>query len=261
MKTIVFSNQKGGVAKTTSALNTAAALIRQGRRVLAVDLDPQGNLTFATGYNERITDVFNLLEAFTGEAEPEECMRHINGLDLFSIGLRATAADMMFTQVGREYLLKNILEEYQEDYDFCIIDTAPSLNILTVNALTAADYVIIPFTVDTFALQGMVQLQGFIENVQRYTNKDLKLLGMVRTVYDPHLKSTKVLKGAVNMARDSFHSEIITDIRKCADIGKAQISRQSIFDYSEKSRAAEDYMILAKRIMRLTEGGADDGKE
>ena len=84
---------------------------------------------------------------------------------------------------------------------------------------------------------------------------------MVRTVYDPHLKSTKVLKGAVNLAKESLDSEIITDIRKCADIGKAQIARQSIFDYSEKSRAAEDYMILAKRIMRLTEGGADDGKE
>ena len=165
MKTIVFSNQKGGVAKTTSALNTAAALIRQGRRVLAVDLDPQGNLTFATGYKEKFTDVFNLVDAFTGEADQDECMRHINGLDLFSIGLRATAADMMFTQVGREYMLKDVLDEYQEDYDFCIIDTAPSLNILTVNALTAADYVIIPFTVDTFALQGMVQLQGFIENV------------------------------------------------------------------------------------------------
>lgn len=261
MITIVFSNQKGGVAKTTSALNVAAALIRQGRRVLAVDLDPQSNLTFATGYKEKLTDVFNLVDVFAEEAEPYECMRNINGLDLFSVGLKATAADMMFTQIGREYMLKNVLDEYKEDYDFCIIDTAPSLNVLTVNALTAADYVIIPLTVDTYALQGMVQLQGFIENVKQYTNKDLKVLGMVRTAYDPRLKSTKALKGAVDMAKHAFNCEIITDIRQCADIGKAQITRQSIFDYSEKSRASEDYMILAKRIMRLTEGGADHAKK
>lgn len=253
MITIAFSNQKGGVAKTTSALNVAAYIARSGRRVLAIDLDPQGNFAFSLGVNQGVNP-FELVDVFEQTAETYDALRKAGKIDLLSIGLRGTAADLTYTAEGREYLLKNVLDEIAENYDYCIIDTAPSLNILTINALTAADYVIIPLTVDAYALQGIMQLSGFIKNIQEYTNKNLKIMGVVRTSYDKRLQSTKVLKSVVEMSLATLHCEILADIRQSADIVKAQITRQNIFDFSESSRAAEDYTVLAKRVMRIAEG-------
>ena len=257
MITIVFSNQKGGVAKTTSALNVAAYMARAGKRVLAVDLDPQGNLTYSMGYGpEMEIDQLELVDVFSGGADLEEVIRSFRGLDFLPIGLRGTAADMTYTGVGREFMLRDELEHISENYDYCIIDTAPSLNILTVNALTAADYVVIPLTVDAYALTGIAQLSGFIQNVKKYTNKKLRIMGLVRTLYNPRLQTTSVLNNVIEQSLSALRCPLLADIRQSADIGKAQIERTDIFNYSEKSRAAEDYAALAKKIMEKAEGGA-----
>ena len=166
MKTVVFTNQKGGVGKTTSAYALATGLHNKGYTVLIVDADPQANATYTAGIDEYTT----LYDVFRGKYSPADAIRTVqNGLDIMSVGLQATAADMELAgRTAREYLLKNALQGLQ--YDFCIIDTAPTLGLLTLNALTAADVLIIPMIAEIYSLQGAEQLQDFISTVQKYTN-------------------------------------------------------------------------------------------
>ena len=170
MKTITLSNQKGGVAKTTTAGALASGLSKKGFKVLAVDLDPQCNLALGSG-----ADILNmdqtLYDVFKGTAELSGLISGTPmGYDLIAGGLSLAGADMDFTQTGREFMLREALDEIRADYDFCIVDTPPTLGILTVNALTASDGVIIPLTADLYSLQGLSQLNLLIERVRKSSN-------------------------------------------------------------------------------------------
>ena len=164
MKVITLSNQKGGVAKTSTSNALSAGLYNRGYKVLAVDLDPQCNLSFSCGMDMLNTEK-TLFDVFKGNADVTETIIPIKlGFDLLPGGLTLAGADMDFTQTGREYMLSEALEKVSENYDYCIIDTPPTLGVLTVNAMTAADYVIIPTTADIYAMQGFTQLYALIQN-------------------------------------------------------------------------------------------------
>lgn len=241
MKAIAFCNQKGGVGKTTTAIHTAVGLADRGKRVLAVDVDPQSNMSMSLGSVPNMDDV-TLMDVFSGDAPIDDALTNVRvGLDLVSIGLEGTVSDMKFVSVGREYLLRDALRAIEGKYDYCIMDTCPSLGVLAINALTAADEVIIPVNLDLYGMQGISQLSGFIQNVQRYTNQSLKIGGVLVTEYKGRAQVSKVLAPVLQTAVDSLGCEVLGSIRKCEDVVKAQTANEIIYDYAPRCYASEDY--------------------
>lgn len=249
MKTIAISIQKGGTGKTTSALCLAYGLTERGKKVLLIDGDPQSNATAAT---VGVVDGKNLYDVLQGNARGiKDTLKTVRlGLDVTSVGLSATDADFTLTQLGREYLLRDALKDIRRDYDYCIIDTPPSLGILTMNALTAADSVLIPCELDNFALQGLVQLSGFIRNIQRYSNAKLKVLGLIITKYNQRAQLSKALMPVLSQVTESLHIPVICDIPASADLAKSRTVRASIYEYAPKSRAAVHYEELTDYIIQ-----------
>ena len=255
MKTIVLTNQKGGVAKTTTAYALAAGLHNKGFSVLIVDADPQGNLTYTAGNEENKQNT--LYEVLKGNCKVQEAMRNTHPLDtamsILSVGLQGTAADMELSgQVAREYKLKEALEQVAKDYDFCVIDTAPTLGLLTLNALTAADRVIIPLNLEVYSLQGMEQLSGFIENVRKYTNKDLSISGLLITKYNERLNISQALKDNVEQAAKNMNTRVFnTKIRESVAVKEAQLLRGDIYTEAPKATATLDYMAFVDEFMSM----------
>ena len=242
MKTIVLTNQKGGVAKTTTAYALAVGLHNKGYTVLVVDADPQSNLSYTAGVDE--TRDSTLYDVFKGKCKTSEAVwsNSDTGLDILTVGLAATAADMeLSSKVAREYMLRESLQGLE--YDFCVIDTAPTLGLLTMNALTAADYAIIPMNLEVYSLQGMEQLSGFIDNVRKYTNHDLKISGLLLTKYNDRLNLTQALKGNVEKAAELMQTIVYdTKIRESVAVRETQLLRSDIYSEAPKATATLDYM-------------------
>ncbi len=255
MKTIVLTNQKGGVAKTTTAYALAAGLRNKGFSVLIVDADPQGNLTYTAGNEENKQNT--LYEVLKGNCSVHEAMRNTHPLDtamsILSVGLQGTAADMELTgQVAREYKLREALEQVAKDYDYCVIDTAPTLGLLTLNALTAADRVIIPLNLEVYSLQGMEQLSGFIENVRKYTNKDLSISGLLITKYNERLNISQALIDNVEQAAKNMNTRVFnTKIRESVAVKEAQLLRGDIYTEAPKATATLDYMAFVDEFLSM----------
>lgn len=255
MKTIVLTNQKGGVAKTTTAYALAAGLRDKGHHVLIVDADPQSNLTYTAGSEEAKKNT--LYAALKGECTVFEAMRNTHpidtGMSILSIGLQGTAADMeLASRTAREYMLKEAIEKVSKDYDFCVIDTAPTLGLLTLNALTAADRVIIPLNLEIYSLQGIEQLSGFIENVRKYTNKDLKISGLLITKYNERLNISQALKENVENAAKVMGTKVFnTRIRESVAIKEAQLLRSDIYTEAPKATATLDYQAFVDEFLSM----------
>lgn len=255
MKTIVLTNQKGGVAKTTTAYALAAGLHNKGFRVLIVDADPQGNLTYTAGNEENKQNT--LYEVLKGNCTVHEAMRNTHPLDnamsILSVGLQGTAADMeLASRTAREYMLKEALEKVAKDYDYCVIDTAPTLGLLTLNALTAADRVIIPLNLEVYSLQGMEQLSGFIENVRKYTNKELSISGLLITKYNERLNISQALKESVEQAAKVMNTRVFnTKIRESVAVKEAQLLRSDIYTEAPKATATLDYMAFVDEFLSM----------
>lgn len=247
MKTIVLTNQKGGVAKSTTAYALAIGLHNKGYKVLIVDADPQGNLTYTAGVDD--SNASNLYDVFKGactvaDGTERDALRSIKlGLDILSVGLAGTAADMELAgRTAREYMLKEAIQGISSGYDFCVIDTAPTLGLLTLNALTAADYVIIPMNMEIYSLQGMEQLAGFIENVRKYTNSTLKVSGLLLTKYNERLNLTQALQGNIEAAAKVMNTVIYdTKIRESVAVKETQLLRSDIYTEAPKAAATVDY--------------------
>lgn len=253
MITITLSNQKGGVAKTSTSNALSAGLYNRGYNVLAVDLDPQCNLSFSCGVDMLNTEK-TLFDVFKGNAEVHETIIPLKlGFDLLPGGLTLAGADMDFTQTGREYMLSECLEQVSGKYDFCIIDTPPTLGILTVNALTAADYVIVPMTADIYALQGLTQLNGLIHNVRRYCNKGLQIAGILLTRYNDRQIISKTLKGNIEQAGQDLGTEIFkTYIREGVAVRETQLLKSDLFTDAPKANVTQDYNKFIDEVLERT---------
>lgn len=241
MKTVVFSNQKGGVGKTTSAAALAAGLSSRGYKVVAVDLDPQCNFCLSSGV-DMLTVGHTLYDVFKGDAQVDDVIVPGLGYAIIPGGLALAAADMEFTQTGREYMLSEALEAVSDRFDFAVIDTPPTLGILTINALTAADGVIIPLTADVYALQGLNQLNGLINSVKKYSNKGLKIFGLLLTKYNERQNVTKALRDQVEAAAAQLETKVFeTAIRESVAVREAQLLHSDFLKEAPNANAAVDY--------------------
>ena len=249
MKTIALSNQKGGVAKTTTTAALASGLSSRGFRVLAVDLDPQSNLGFSSGA-DLLSGNASLYDVFKETAELTDAIQHLEDYDIVVGGLSLAGADMDFTATGREYLLKEALDSVSDDYDFCLLDCPPTLGILTVNALTAADSLIIPITADAYSIQGLSQLKKLIDRVIKYSNRQLKIEGLLITRYDK-TNITKALTDQINQTAEQLGTKVFAQpIRNSVAVRESQLLKSNLFAEAPRANATKDYTAFIEEMLK-----------
>jgi len=239
MKIYTVTNQKGGTGKTTTALMLTAGLSLKGYSVLSIDLDAQSNMTYTAGAR---TDGVTALGVLTGEIKAGDAIQKTEGGDIIPASKALAGADAFIMDTGKEYRLKEALEPIRGKYDFIIIDTPPALGILTINALTACDSVIIPAQADIYSLQGIEQLAETIRPVKKYTNPALTIEGILLTRYSSRsILSREVAELAEQLAAKLGTRLFKTTIREAIAVKEAQISQRSLYSYAPKAKVTEDY--------------------
>ncbi len=244
---ISLLNHKGGVGKTTSTINIGAGLVEQGKKVLLVDLDPQANLTLSLGIPRQKNSIY---ESIRGESELDPYNVKEN-MDVITSSLDLSGAEMeLINEAGREYILRELFVPVMEEYDYIIIDCPPSLGLLTLNALTSSQYVLIPLQTEFLALQGLAKIKQIIDKVKFRLNKDLELGGVIATMFD----ARKVLnRDVVETIIKHFGEKVFkTMIRDNVALAEAPAQRKDIFAYNPKSIGADDYLNLSKEILART---------
>jgi len=242
---IAISNHKGGVGKTTSTINIGAGINSLGKRVLLIDLDPQANLSQSLGVTSSERTIYGALR---GEY-PIEPIQILKGLDIVASTLDLSGAEVELSgEAGREYILKELIDPLRDSYDYILIDSPPSLGLLTLNSFVASDQVFIPLQAQYLALQGLTKLMEIIDKIQRRLNKDLQIGGVFITQYD----SRKVLnRDVVATIEEHFRDQVFkTKIRDNIALAEAPSQGLDIFRYNAKSHGAEDYLSLAKEILK-----------
>jgi chromosome partitioning protein len=245
-RVIAFANQKGGVAKTTSTLNLAVALQEQGLRVLVVDLDPQGNLTMSQGLNPDSIErsMFDVLVHRLPIAE----VIHEREVDLAVSSIDLAGAELaLSSQIGRERALEKSLNAVKSDYDYVLIDTPPSLGLLTINALVASEGVIVPVQCEYLSLRGLVQLENTLSMIRENLNPQVKIMGILPTMFDGR---TLHSKEAVEILTENFGPLVFnTRIRKTVRYAEAPVKGSSVLKYDPRGPAADAYRDLAKEVL------------
>ena len=245
-KVIAFANQKGGVAKTTTTLNLAAALAEEGHRVLCVDMDPQGNLTMSQGIDPDTVDR-SMFDVLVHRTSIREVIRK-REVDIACSSIDLAGAEIaMSTQIGRERSLQRALNEVADDYDFVCIDTPPSLGLLTVNALTAADKVIVPVQCEYLSMRGLLQLQNTLEMIRENLNPDVDIEGILPTLVDSR---TIHAKEALELLEENFGDRMFASrIRKTIRFAEAPVKGMSVLRYDPDGVAAQSYRQLAQEVL------------
>ncbi|MEF9865024.1 MAG: AAA family ATPase [Oscillospiraceae bacterium] len=250
-KVISISNQKGGVGKTTTTGALAAGMKCKGFRVLAIDLDPQGNLTFSVdGDSEISATIYDVLKK---EVKAQHSIQHTQSTDLISSSILLSSIELEFTNTGREYLLRDAIAPLHPYYDYILIDTPPNLGILTVNAFTASDYIIVPVLSDIFSLQGLAQLHESVQRIKAYCNPKLSYAGILLTRFNVRTLLASEIQGTAQMISKSLEIPLFrTSIRTSIVVSEAQSAQKSLFDYAPQNGATKDY---ARFVDELLERG------
>lgn len=247
-KVLSISNQKGGVGKTTTTGALSAALTKKGYRVLAIDLDPQGNLTFSIkGDSELSASIYDVLK---GEVRPQHAIQHLDSCDLISSSILLSGTELDFTDTGREFLLRNVIEPLKVYYDYIIIDTPPNLGILTINAFSASDYIVVPVLSDIFSLQGLAQLHESVSHIKNYCNETLAFAGILLTRFNARTVLCREILGTAEMIAKSFDIPLFkTKIRTSVAVPEAQSAQISLLKYSRNNPATKDYIAFAEELI------------
>src|SRR5204862_5229045 len=245
-RVIAFANQKGGVAKTTTALNLGVAFVEQGMNVLLVDLDPQGNLTMSQGLNPDSIErsMFDVLV----HRVPITEVIHQMEVDLAVSSIDLAGAELaLSSMIGRERALEKALAPVKDDYNYVLIDTPPSLGLLTINALVAAHGVIVPVQCEYLSLRGLVQLENTLTMIRENLNPEVGIQGILPTMYD---KRTLHSREAVEILEENFGNLVFgTKIRKTIRYAEAPVKGSSVLKYDPTGSAAEAYRELAKEVL------------
>ncbi|PTX62417.1 chromosome segregation ATPase [Melghirimyces profundicolus] len=249
-RVVAIANQKGGVGKTTTSINLGASLADQGKKTLIVDIDPQGNTSSGLGINK--ADVEKCIyDVLINETPMQEVMlkTSIEGLDLIPATIELAGAEIELVQtLSREHRLKRSLQIIRDNYDYILIDCPPSLGVLTVNSLTAADAVLIPIQCEFYALEGLGQLLNTIRIVQRHLNKRLEIEGVLLTMYDARTNlSLQVMEEVKSYFQQKVYSTVIP---RNVRLSEAPSHGMPILSYDARSRGAECYVELAKEVIQ-----------
>jgi chromosome partitioning protein len=245
-RVIAFANQKGGVAKTTSTLNLSAAFAEQGYKVLAIDLDPQGNLTMSQGLNPDTIErsMYDVLV----HKLPMEQIIHEGEIDLAVASIDLAGAELaLASMIGRERALEKALQPVKPAYDFVVIDTPPSLGLLTINALVASSGVIVPVQCEYLSLRGLVQLENTLSMIRENLNPHVEIEGILPTMYDSR---TLHSREALEILQENFGELVFqTRIRKTIRYAEAPVKGLSVLQYDPSGNAAEAYRELAREVL------------
>ncbi|MDR3294352.1 MAG: AAA family ATPase [Clostridiales Family XIII bacterium] len=248
-KIVVLTNQKGGVGKTTTACAVIAGLARKGFKTLGIDLDPQGNFGFCLGADTEGPTVYDLMK---GSKTAAETIQTRDGIDIIASNILLSGAELEFSMIGRETLLKRGLAPVKDQYDYIIIDTPPALNILTVNAYTAADALIVIMLPEILSLMGISQLRETVELVKSIYNPQIETLGILLNKYD----GRRILTHDVEDMAKMLAKELGTKVFKAkirASVAAAEFPAhegRNIFTYAPKSNAAKDYMLFVDELLK-----------
>jgi chromosome partitioning protein len=250
-KVIAFANQKGGVAKTTTALNLAVAFAEAGHRVLCVDMDPQGNLTMSQGVDPETLER-SMYDVLVHDLPIREVIQS-REVDVACSSIDLAGAEIaMSMKIGRERSLDRALRPVRDAYDFICVDTPPSLGLLTVNALTAADKVIVPVQCEYLSMRGLAQLQHTLQMIRENLNPHVQIEGILPTLLDSR---TLHAKEALEILEESFGDRVfVTRIRKTIRFAEAPVRGMSVLKYDPSGTAADAYRRLAKEVLSHGEG-------
>ena len=245
-RVISFANQKGGVAKTTTTLNLGVAFAEQNLRVLLVDLDPQGNLTMSQGLNPDMIER-SMFDVLVHRLPLEEVIHHAE-VDLAVSSIDLAGAELaLSSMIGRERALEKALVSVKDNYDYVLVDTPPSLGLLTINALVASNGVIVPVQCEYLSLRGLVQLENTLSMIRENLNPVVDIYGILPTMFDSR---TLHSREAVEMLKENFGDLVFeTRIRKTVRYAEAPVQGSSVLKYDPSSSAAEAYRELAKEVL------------
>lgn len=253
---VAISNQKGGVGKTTTANALAVGLKHKGYRVLAIDLDPQGNLSFSLGaQDENYPTIYHVLK---DEATALEAIQQTPIADVITGNILLSSLELELSGIGREFALREKLEPILPQYDYIVIDTPPALGILTINALTAAHTIVIPMLADIFSLQGITQLNDTIVHVRKYCNPQLAVSGILLTKYNSRTVLSREMRETAQMISDTLHIPLFqTFIRSSVSVAEAHSCEADIFDYAPKNNAVMDYQQFIDEFLQVEMKGVN----
>lgn len=253
-KIITVTNQKGGVGKTTTSGAIIAGLFKRGKKVLGVDLDPQGSLGFSLGVD--IESGNSIYEVMKGLVPIADAIRTTDHGDIIPSNILLSGAELEFNRPGREYILQDALKAVEDQYDYIVIDTPPALNVLTINAYAASNYLLVPMVPEILSLLGISQLKDTIDSARKYFNPDLKVLGILFTKYNARMNLTREVEEMANEIVKQLNTVVLnTKIRRSVAVAESPAHGESILTYSPNSNAALDYNALVNWIM---DGGIEN---